>query len=89
MKYPAFSLLFALQSPTRAKHYELSLAGSQVGQEPGDAGFRDQSLLQHRAEEAKAWEWMQVLIGLRLILHILWEKEKEVELLLFYLSIQP
>ena len=85
MKYTDFSLLFALQPPTRARHYELSSAGSQVGQEPGDVGFRDQSLLQHRAEEGKAWEWMQVLIGPRLILHILWEKEKEVELLLFYL----
>lgn len=85
VKYPDFPLLFALQSHTGARHYELSSAGSQVGQEPGDAGFRDQSLLQHRAEEGNVWEWMQVLIGSRLILRIFWEKEKEVELLLFYL----
>lgn len=85
VKYPDFPLLFALQSRTGARHYELSSAGSQVGQEPGDAGFRDQSLLQRRAEEGNVWEWMQVLIGSRLILHILREKEKEVELLLFYL----
>ena len=84
-KHPDFSLLFAHQSPPRARHCELSSAGSQVGQEPGDAGFRDQSLLQHRAEQGKAWEWMQVQTGPRLILHIPWEKEKEVELLLFYL----